>query len=201
MPTKILIVDDDLYLRELYEEVLKNEGYDVDIAKDGKEGFEKITTNSYNLILLDVMLPQLDGLGILTKLKESQSPVPLNSIILLTNLTHDPAIKEALKMGVHSCLTKAEMTPDQFLAKVKEALGEGTTPPTAVPTVAPAAPAAEITSAPSTPSVTTTVTTTVAPAPTEAALTPPPIRAVTQPTTALTPPVISPPADPATPQQ
>ncbi len=140
MSNKVLIIDDDLYLRELYEEVLKKEGYEVETASDGKEGYEKIIAQPYDAILLDIMLPQLDGLGILTKLKETKSQVPFKNIILLTNLSHDATVKQALALGVHACLTKSAVTPDQIVVKVKEVLGLPAKPAAAAqPT--PAAPA------------------------------------------------------------
>ena len=83
-----------------------------------------ILANSYDLILLDIMLPKLDGIGIITKLKEAKSSISLKSIMFLTNLAHDPVVKEALELGVHSCLIKSDITPEDLLAHVKRALGE-----------------------------------------------------------------------------
>lgn len=120
MAHKILIVDDDLYIRELYEEVLKDAGYDVSTALDGEDGLLKLKQGGFDLILLDVMMPKLDGLGVLQKLSEI-SPKPTNGpIILLTNLSHDPIINEAIHHGASTYMIKADVTPDQLLAKVKE---------------------------------------------------------------------------------
>lgn len=120
MAHKLLIVDDDLYIRELYEEVLKDAGYDVSTAVDGEDGLSKLKQGGYELVLLDVMMPKLDGLGVLQKLSEL-SPKPTNGpIILLTNLSHDPIINEAMQHGASTYMIKADVTPDQLLAKVKE---------------------------------------------------------------------------------
>ena len=120
MAHKILIVDDDLYIRELYEEVLKDAGYEVSTAVDGEDGLSKVKVGGFDLILLDVMMPKLDGLGVLQKLSEL-SPKPTNGpIILLTNLSHDPIINEAMQHGASTYMIKADVTPDQLLAKVKE---------------------------------------------------------------------------------
>lgn len=119
MAMTILLIDDDLYIRELYDEVLKSEGFEVDLASDGKDGYQKITENKYDLILLDVMLPQLDGIGILTKLKQDKVAIK-SPIILLTNLVHDPAVKNAVELGAHSVITKAELTPGDLVKKAKE---------------------------------------------------------------------------------
>lgn len=122
MPQKILLVDDDQYIRELYEEILKNAGYEVETGVDGKEGLEKINSGGYDLILMDVMMPYLDGIGILKELAEKKPTKKNGPIMLLTNLAYDPVIKEALQMGAVACLNKAEMNPDEFLKKVKEVL-------------------------------------------------------------------------------
>lgn len=121
MSKKILLVDDDLFIRELYEEVLKNAGYEVETARDGKEGLDKIIANKYNLILLDVMLPKLDGAGIITVLEEKNLIKKVGPIIMLTNLAHDPILKDMLKRGVHSVIIKTDINPDQFLIEVSRA--------------------------------------------------------------------------------
>ena len=118
--TRILIVDDDLYLRELYEEILKGEGYEVQTAEDGEEGLKKIGAGQFDLVLLDVMMPKLDGLGLLSKLSEAPPRDKQPVIILLTNLGQDPAVKDALTKGAKGYLVKAELTPDQVVAEVKK---------------------------------------------------------------------------------
>lgn len=115
---KILIVDDDQYLRELYQEIIQDIGYEVDSAVDGEEGFKKITENKYDLVLLDVMMPKLDGLGVLKKLKEINKTD--TKIIVLTNLAHDPIIEESLKNGALNYLIKADITPDQLIEAIKK---------------------------------------------------------------------------------
>lgn len=124
MAKRILIIDDDLYIRELYEEVLRDEGYEVDSAINGEEGLAKAQAGGYSLILLDVMMPELDGMGVLEGLKAHPPSVPNGPIILLTNLGHDPLIKEARSKGASSYVIKAEMNPDQLVAHVKKFLGE-----------------------------------------------------------------------------
>ncbi len=124
MSKKILIVDEDRLIRESYQEVLKSEGYEVEAALDGREGLNKIIENSYDLVLLDIMLPKLDGIGIIREISERSSKTPISSVIFFTNLSEDPVVKEALQSGVHSCLVKADTSPDQLLTHVQEALGE-----------------------------------------------------------------------------
>lgn len=120
MSKKILIVDEDRLIREAYEEVLKSGGYEVEAALDGREGLDKMIQNSYDLVLLDIMLPKLDGIGIIRELSERSSKTSIESVIFFTNLSEDPIVKEALETGVHSCLVKADTAPDQLLSYVKQ---------------------------------------------------------------------------------
>lgn len=116
---KILIVDDDQFLRDLYEEILKDAGYEVEMAVDGEEGLAKIVSVQYDLVLLDIMMPKLDGIGVLKKLQENP-PAIKNKVVMLTNLAHNPIIKEATSLGALSYLIKADLTPDQLVDNVKK---------------------------------------------------------------------------------
>lgn len=121
--TSILVCEDDSLIRDVYVEMLKNEGYDVDEAKDGKEALEKMTAGGYDLVLLDIIMPFIDGLGILQTLKE-KPPKTKNKIVLVcTSLAADPKVQEALTMGVTDIIIKPDITPDQLVEKVKQHLG------------------------------------------------------------------------------
>ncbi|MGH7203818.1 MAG: response regulator transcription factor [Candidatus Levyibacteriota bacterium] len=124
MAKKILVVDDDLYIRELYEEVLKDEGYEIETAKDGKETLGKAQQGGYDLILLDIMMPKLDGLGVMDELKKNPPARPNGPILLLTNLDHDPLIKDAMSKGASAFIIKADITPADLIVQVKKFLGE-----------------------------------------------------------------------------
>jgi len=113
------LIDDDSTIRELYVEILKGEGFEVETAQDGEEGLTKIKQGGWNLILLDVMMPKIDGLGVLTKLEETNKK-PDAPIILLTNLAHDPAIAKAIQKGAKTCLIKADLNPNEFVAKISQ---------------------------------------------------------------------------------
>lgn len=119
-----MVVDDDLYIRELYEEVLKDEGYTVESASNGEEALNKLKLGGYDLILLDIMMPKLDGLGIMDALSKTPPPVKNGPIILLTNLDHDPLIKDAMSKGASAFIIKADITPADLLVQVKKFLGE-----------------------------------------------------------------------------
>jgi CheY-like chemotaxis protein len=124
MAKKILVVDDDLYIRELYEEVLKTEGYEVETAKDGEETLAKLQQGGYALVLLDIMMPKLDGLGVMESLKNNPPATPNGPILLLTNLDHDPLIRDAMNKGASAFIIKADITPGDLVAQVKKSLGE-----------------------------------------------------------------------------
>ncbi|MBP6994362.1 response regulator [Candidatus Woesebacteria bacterium] len=119
---KILIVEDDQYIRELYEGVLIDAGYEVDTANDGQEGLVKLADSTFDLTLLDVMMPNLDGIGVLKELHAMHEKKLPCKIILLTNLAHDAVIDEALSLGASGYLTKSELNPDEFLEQVKKNL-------------------------------------------------------------------------------
>src|SRR3990167_11261405 len=122
---KILVVEDDQFLRELYEELLKEEGYIVDLASDGDIGLTKLQAGGYDLVLLDIMLPKIDGLEILRKLKESPPKSTNGPVVLLTNLGQDSIIKEGFNLGASGYLIKSAMNPDQVINEVKVFLSKG----------------------------------------------------------------------------
>lgn len=122
---KILVIEDDQFLRELYEELLKGEGYSVELAEDGEEGLSKFLEGGYSLVLLDIMLPKIDGLEILRKAKDSKPKKENGPVVLLTNLGQDSIIKEGFSLGASGYLVKSAMNPDQVLKEVKVFLNKG----------------------------------------------------------------------------
>ncbi|TSC63930.1 MAG: winged helix family two component transcriptional regulator [Microgenomates group bacterium Gr01-1014_93] len=121
---KILIIEDDQFLREFYQELLQSEGFSVDVAPDGEVGFQKAHAGGFNLILLDLMLPKKDGLQILRDLKVSPPQNQNGPIVVLTNLGQDAIINQCLSMGAIGYLIKSAMNPDQVLTEVHSYLGQ-----------------------------------------------------------------------------
>lgn len=117
---KILLVEDDLFLRDIYVETLTTEGYAVTTAADGEEGLAKLTQDQWDLVLLDLVLPKLDGVQVLKKAKEQNALSNGKKIVILTNNTiNDPnKIQEILELS-SEYLIKSDMNPQQFLDKVK----------------------------------------------------------------------------------
>lgn len=122
MAKRILIVDDDSFIRELYEEVLKDAGFDITTAENGEIGLNHLLQGGFDAVLLDVMMPKLDGLGVLTKLKESRPEKPNGPIILLTNLDHDPILDQAIALGAASHVLKADILPPALVTLINNAL-------------------------------------------------------------------------------
>lgn len=118
---RILIVEDSQSLREFYVEVLKQEGFTVDEAVDGKEGYEGIKKGQYDFILLDIVIPKIDGLTILQKLQKEKNWATLkNKIMVMTNLGEDEVAEKCSSFGVDKFLVKTDYTPDQIVNLVKK---------------------------------------------------------------------------------
>lgn len=115
---RILIVEDDQFLREFYQELLAAEGYSVDIAADGEVASTKIQEGGYDLILLDIMLPKKDGLQILRDAKVSPPKKPNTSIVILTNLGQDTIINQCFDLGATGYMVKSALNPDQVLNEI-----------------------------------------------------------------------------------
>ncbi|MCK5044217.1 response regulator [Candidatus Parcubacteria bacterium] len=123
MAEKILIVEDDKFLRELMSQKLRNEEYDVVEAVDGEEGVKKAKEENPELILLDLILPGIDGFDVLAKIKEEDSLIPV-PVIILSNLGQKEDIEKGLKLGATDYLIKAHFTPGEIIEKVKFILGK-----------------------------------------------------------------------------
>jgi len=119
---KILIVEDDQDVRELYAEVLRDEGFEVAEAVDGQSGLAKVLEGTYDLLLLDIMLPKFDGLEVLKTIKE-KAEVKGIPVILLTNLGREAIIKEGFSLGAEGYLIKSEHTPEEIVDEVKKFFG------------------------------------------------------------------------------
>ncbi len=119
---KILIVDDDLTLREMYEERLKYDGFVVIGASDGEEAIAKAQSESPDLILLDVMMPKLNGIDVMGKLREDDRTKNI-PIIILTALIQEIDKLKNMMTDKDGYLIKSEQMPKEVIAKVHEILG------------------------------------------------------------------------------
>lgn len=128
---KILLVEDEEFIRDLYVRQLAKAGFQVKSAPDGQTGLSLLKSEAFDLLLLDIMLPGMNGLQLLREFK-TQNPNSPMITILLTNLGQEAVIKEGFELGAQAYLIKASYTPDQVVNEVKNALGGGqpTPPPT-----------------------------------------------------------------------
>lgn len=120
----LLVIEDDLYTRDLYHEILTEAGFAVSTAADGLEGMQKIVEGGFDMILLDAMIPKIDGLSILMRMQHEQPKKPNGPIVMLTNLARDAVLKQALAAGAMACLIKTDFNPDQLVQKIKEFLSK-----------------------------------------------------------------------------
>ncbi len=121
MAQKILIIEDDKFLRELIARKLVDENYEIEEAIDGEEGLKKTKTVKPDLILLDLILPGIDGFEVLSKIKEDPSLASI-PVIILSNLGQREDVEKGLKLGAVDYLVKAHFTPNEIIEKVKTVL-------------------------------------------------------------------------------
>lgn len=117
MEKKILLIEDDEFIGYIYKRQLEKNGYKVNLFLKGKEGLSDAMTNPYDLILLDVMLPDISGIDILKGIKEKEG-IKNTPVLLLTNLGQEEVIKQAFALGADGYLIKASYTPDQIVNEV-----------------------------------------------------------------------------------
>ena len=119
---KILLVDDDALLLRMYQTKFENDGYEVMTVDDGDMVPAKIRKNKPDLILLDIMMPKVNGLEVLQRLKKSQETKKI-PVVLLTNLGGSEAdVEKGFSLGAVAYLVKADYTPKEIVQKVKELL-------------------------------------------------------------------------------
>lgn len=121
MPKTILIIEDDKFLRQLIVQKLLKEEYNVSEAVDGEEGIKKIKEEKPDLVLLDLILPGIDGFEVLSRMKKDEeiSSIP---VIILSNLGQREDVERGLNLGAVDYLIKAHFTPGGIIEKVKNAL-------------------------------------------------------------------------------
>ncbi len=121
---KILVVEDDITMREIVVSKLTSSGYTVVEADDGKKGLEVWAKEKPDLILLDLMLPEVDGFGVLETIrKNSDSKMASTKVIILSNLWSKDDIERTKKLSIEEFMVKAYHTTEDILEEVKKILG------------------------------------------------------------------------------
>jgi two-component system alkaline phosphatase synthesis response regulator PhoP len=124
MPKTTLIIEDDQFTREMYTRQFEKSGYQVISTSEGDQGLKSIFEKKPNFVLLDIMLPKMDGVTLLEKLrqKEKEAKQPPIPVILLTNLGQESVLDRCLKLGITGLLIKSRFTPIEIVKKVESLL-------------------------------------------------------------------------------
>ena len=120
---KILFIEDEQTLQKTLGDILKKEGYEVVSALDGETGLRLVGTEKPDLILLDVILPKIEGFDVLKKLKEDPNTKNI-PVIILTNLEEMEHVEKALQLGATTYLVKTDSSLEDVLEKVEKSLKE-----------------------------------------------------------------------------
>ena len=118
---KILIVEDDSFLSDIYVTKFQAVGFAVEVAGDGKEGMTKIKEQKPDIILLDIVMPHMDGFEMLRTIRANSEYADIK-IVLLTNLGQKEEVDKGLTTGADAYIIKAHYTPTEVVAKVQEIL-------------------------------------------------------------------------------
>lgn len=120
--TKIAIIEDDAVISQMYRMKFEADGFEVQLANNGKRGVAMVEDFAPDMILMDLQMPEMNGAEALTEIRKHDwgKNIP---VIILTNLGQEESPKEIKDLGIHSYIVKAELTPRQVVQRVKEALG------------------------------------------------------------------------------
>lgn len=121
---KILIVEDDKVLGEILLKKFLRDGYVASLARDGEEGLAAIRGTKPDLVLLDILMPKLDGYQVLEQMNTDGS-IKTTPVIIISNSGQPVEIERALKLGAKDCLVKTQFSPDEVMDKVEQQLGQG----------------------------------------------------------------------------
>ena len=119
--TRILIIEDDTFIMDMYRTKFEMAGYKVLMAEDGNKGIKMIKENKPDIVILDVVMPQMDGFEVLKTIKKDSNLKDI-PVILLTNLGQKENIEDGLKLGADDYVIKAHFTPEEVVGKVEKVL-------------------------------------------------------------------------------
>lgn len=121
--TKIAIIEDDGVIRQMYRMKFEGEGFEVEVAENGRDGVALVQHMKPDIILLDMHMPEMDGVTALTKIRAEKwgKDIP---VIVLTNLGEEESPKNLRALGINGYIVKADFTPRQVVVRVKDALSE-----------------------------------------------------------------------------
>jgi len=119
---RILLAEDEFDARVIYLDILKSAGFNSDGAENGRVTLDLLTKNKYDLLLLDIIMPDIDGISVLTEIHQAPDKYGNPKVVMLTNIGGDLAIEKALKIGASGYMLKSETDPEQLIAVIKKYL-------------------------------------------------------------------------------
>lgn len=118
---RILCIEDERFISDLYHRALTSAGYDVMVVNDGELGLHHAVTGNYDIILLDIMLPTMNGVDILYKMKDPNVvPAMTSKIIITTNLDQKEEVRKKVEELADGYLIKAEITPRELVSYIQQ---------------------------------------------------------------------------------
>lgn len=120
---RILVVEDEPDALEIFKDILSEEGFVVDGAEGGLVALDKLAQARYDLVLLDIVMPDKDGISVLEEIKRSPDKYGDVKIVMLTNIGGDLAVDKAMRIGASGYLLKSETEPDDLVTAVRKYLG------------------------------------------------------------------------------
>lgn len=121
--TKILLVEDDPLIYRMYQKLFTLEGYETEIAENGQEGLDKLEQFTPDIILLDIMMPTMNGVEMLAKLRADPKTKDI-PVVVLTNMSDIRVSNEVFSKGANLSIVKSETEPDQVIAWIKSVLSK-----------------------------------------------------------------------------
>ena len=118
---KVLIIEDDPFIADVYVLKLESEGYDVETAEDGILGLEKLKKKKYDIILLDILMPNMNGFKVLEQIKMNPE-VSKTPVVILTNLSQKKDIQKGLDLGATDYIIKTKFTPTEVVKTINKVL-------------------------------------------------------------------------------
>ncbi|MDA3815039.1 MAG: response regulator transcription factor [Patescibacteria group bacterium] len=115
---KVLIAEDDLFISEVYFAKLSSEGFDVTLADNGEDALKKIEQLNPDVVLLDILMPKMDGWEVLNRIRQDNKNKDV-IVIMLTNVGDKEAIDKALKAGANDYFIKSFFTPEEIVSKIR----------------------------------------------------------------------------------
>lgn len=118
---KILIIEDDRYIAKMYQTKLSLDGFEVELAENGAAGVEKAKSFLPDIILLDILMPEMDGFQVLESIRGDDT-ISFVPVIIMSNLAKEEHVKKARVLGVKDYIIKSQITPQEVVQRIKKVM-------------------------------------------------------------------------------